>query len=204
LDKLAQSNDSFQANRSRRERLVIIGNGMAGMRTVEEMLSRAPDRYEALRRHDLLHERFLVALPPKHRLATRDRVRLADLADEDWIAASPDGIIVRACRAAGFDPRLVSITRDQSPFAPSSPAGWPSPSPASSWPTPSNTPPCAPSTAPHPNAMSTPSLPPAPNIRSCRPCSPPSPRQRQNSKSLTATDGAPCDRGSDGAPTRPT
>jgi len=46
LDKLAQSNDSFQANRSRRERLVIIGNGMAGMRTVEEMLSRAPDRYD--------------------------------------------------------------------------------------------------------------------------------------------------------------
>src|SRR3954470_2773308 len=30
---------------SRRERLVVIGNGMAGMRTVEELLSRAPDRY---------------------------------------------------------------------------------------------------------------------------------------------------------------
>src|SRR5215213_5144301 len=27
------------------ERLVVIGNGMAGMRTVEELLSRAPDRY---------------------------------------------------------------------------------------------------------------------------------------------------------------
>ena len=46
MDKLAQSNNSFQANRSRRERLVVIGNGMAGMRTVEEMLSRAPDRYD--------------------------------------------------------------------------------------------------------------------------------------------------------------
>lgn len=29
-----------------RERLVVIGNGMAGMRTVEELLARAPDRYE--------------------------------------------------------------------------------------------------------------------------------------------------------------
>jgi nitrite reductase (NADH) large subunit len=29
-----------------RERLVVIGNGMAGMRTIEELLSRAPDRFE--------------------------------------------------------------------------------------------------------------------------------------------------------------
>src|SRR5579872_1254248 len=28
-----------------RERLVVVGNGMAGMRTVEELLARAPDRY---------------------------------------------------------------------------------------------------------------------------------------------------------------
>jgi DNA-binding transcriptional LysR family regulator len=40
-------------------------------------------------------------------------VRLADLRDEDWTAASTDGLIVRACRAAGFEPNLVSITRDQ-------------------------------------------------------------------------------------------
>ncbi len=29
-----------------RERLVVVGNGMAGMRTVEELLARAPDRYD--------------------------------------------------------------------------------------------------------------------------------------------------------------
>ncbi|HEY0421032.1 MAG TPA: FAD-dependent oxidoreductase, partial [Acetobacteraceae bacterium] len=29
-----------------RQRLVVIGNGMAGMRTVEELLKRAPQRYE--------------------------------------------------------------------------------------------------------------------------------------------------------------
>jgi nitrite reductase (NADH) large subunit len=30
----------------RRARLVVIGNGMAGMRTVEELLTRAPDRFD--------------------------------------------------------------------------------------------------------------------------------------------------------------
>ena len=68
---------------------------------------------ERLERRDLLHEPFVVALAPDHPLADRPHVRLADLADADWIAASADGIIVRACRAAGFEPRLVSITRDQ-------------------------------------------------------------------------------------------
>jgi len=75
--------------------------------------ARAREDHQGLERHDLLRERFLVALPPQHRLAARASVRLADLADEDWIAASADGIIVRACRGAGFEPRLVSITRDQ-------------------------------------------------------------------------------------------
>jgi nitrite reductase (NADH) large subunit len=31
---------------TRRERLVVVGNGMAGMRTVEELLSRAPERFD--------------------------------------------------------------------------------------------------------------------------------------------------------------
>jgi DNA-binding transcriptional LysR family regulator len=66
-----------------------------------------------LQRRDLLRERFMVALPPKHPLAERSQVRLADLADEDWTVFSTDGIIVRACRAAGFEPKIISITRDQ-------------------------------------------------------------------------------------------
>ena len=60
-----------------------------------------------------LREPFLVALPPEHRLAGERSVRLRDLADDDWTAAFTDGLIVRACRDAGFEPRLVSITRDQ-------------------------------------------------------------------------------------------
>jgi DNA-binding transcriptional LysR family regulator len=69
--------------------------------------------HEGVERHDLLREPFLVALPPDHRLARQRAVRISDLADEDWTAAYTDGLIVRACRAAGFEPRLVSLTRDQ-------------------------------------------------------------------------------------------
>ena len=64
-------------------------------------------------RHNLLQERFMVALAPDHRLASRPKIRLAELSDEDWTASLIDGVIVRACRAAGFEPNLVSITRDQ-------------------------------------------------------------------------------------------
>ncbi len=75
----------------------------------------AQPRYEPAggERRDLLHERFMVALAPDHRLAHRSAVRLADLGDDDWTAASTDGLIVTACRAAGFEPHLVSLTRDQ-------------------------------------------------------------------------------------------
>src|SRR3954464_5237720 len=31
---------------SQRQKLVVVGNGMAGMRTVEELLARSPDRYD--------------------------------------------------------------------------------------------------------------------------------------------------------------
>jgi molybdate transport repressor ModE-like protein len=69
--------------------------------------------HDGLERRDLLRERFLVSLPPEHPLAGRRSVPLGDLAGDDWTAAHTDGIIVRACRAAGFEPRLVSLTRDQ-------------------------------------------------------------------------------------------
>ena len=66
-----------------------------------------------LERRDLLRERFMVALARDHRLAPRPEVALAELSDDDWTAASAEGLIVRACRAAGFSPNLVSITHDQ-------------------------------------------------------------------------------------------
>ena len=66
-----------------------------------------------LERRDLLREQFMVALAPDHRLAHQREVRLADLRDDDWTAATTSGLIVRACQAAGFTPNLVSITHDQ-------------------------------------------------------------------------------------------
>src|SRR4051812_8578544 len=69
--------------------------------------------HEGLDRRDLMREDFLVALAPDHPLAGRPAVRIAELADENWTAPSTDGLIVRTCRQAGFEPRLVSITRDQ-------------------------------------------------------------------------------------------
>jgi DNA-binding transcriptional LysR family regulator len=68
--------------------------------------------HEAIERRDLLHEPFLVALPPGHRLAALDKVPVAALADEPWTAPSGEHMIARTCRAAGFEPRLVSIMRD--------------------------------------------------------------------------------------------
>jgi DNA-binding transcriptional LysR family regulator len=54
---------------------------------------------------------MLVVLPAGHRLARRRAVRLADLAAEPWVLGGGPGcsdraIIVRACHAAGFEPRV--------------------------------------------------------------------------------------------------
>jgi DNA-binding transcriptional LysR family regulator len=75
----------------------------------------AHSRHEppGLERRDLFRERFMVALAPDHRLAGAAEVRLADLSQDDWTVASTDGLIVHACRTAGFEPNLVSITHDQ-------------------------------------------------------------------------------------------
>src|SRR4051812_27580489 len=68
--------------------------------------------HDGIERHDLRRETFLVALPPDHRLAKLDKVPIAALADEPWTAPSASHLIARACHAAGFEPRLISIMRD--------------------------------------------------------------------------------------------
>jgi DNA-binding transcriptional LysR family regulator len=59
----------------------------------------------------LLDDAYHVALPSGHPLAERQRVKLADLADEDWINSCPgsscDQVVLNACRSAGFEPRVV-------------------------------------------------------------------------------------------------
>ena len=68
---------------------------------------------EQLERRDLMQERFLVVLPRNHRLAEHDALALSELADEPWMVPSTNGLLVRACRQAGFEPRIVAITREQ-------------------------------------------------------------------------------------------
>jgi len=65
----------------------------------------------------LVEDRLAVALPREHRLAGKARVRLAVLADEDFVMfyrrVSPeyfDGLTA-ACKAAGFTPRILHEVR---------------------------------------------------------------------------------------------
>lgn len=59
----------------------------------------------------LFEEPMLIALPPRHPLAKRKRLRLAELADERWMLGTADacpdsGRFVRACHTAGFEPEI--------------------------------------------------------------------------------------------------
>ena len=73
----------------------------------------APRReHDGLRRTELAEEPMLAVLAASHRLARRRRIALRELAGEPWMAPSRDGLLVRACREAGFEPRIVIVTRD--------------------------------------------------------------------------------------------
>ena len=73
----------------------------------------APPRdHGGLRREVLGEERMLAVLGAGHRLAGRKRIALTDLRDDPWMAPSRDGLVVEACRAAGFEPNLVLVVRD--------------------------------------------------------------------------------------------
>ncbi|WP_343230828.1 LysR family transcriptional regulator [Yinghuangia seranimata] len=64
--------------------------------------------------HHLLDEVMLVALPPTHRLAGRHRVRLAELADDAWIAGGArveDSLLAPYIRD-GFTPRTGFVASD--------------------------------------------------------------------------------------------
>jgi molybdate transport repressor ModE-like protein len=58
----------------------------------------------------LLTESMHVALPKNHPLADQPKVRMADLAEEVWLSgdcpSSCGEMVLRACRDAGFDPRV--------------------------------------------------------------------------------------------------
>src|SRR5262245_5379329 len=74
--------------------------------------SRPRREHPGTTRVDILEEPMVATVGLDHRLARRKRIRLAELADDPWLAATPNGLIVRACRAAGFEPHLAYLTED--------------------------------------------------------------------------------------------
>ena len=68
--------------------------------------------HEGTERADLDEEPFAALLPPGHALAGAGPIGLADLAGETWVAPSREGLIVRACEAAGFTPAIRYVSRD--------------------------------------------------------------------------------------------
>jgi len=71
-----------------------------------------PREHPGLRRHDLLVEPFVAIVGAGHRLAGRKAIRVAELEHEPWTAPSMSGILVRACRAAGFEPDVRFLSSD--------------------------------------------------------------------------------------------
>ena len=69
---------------------------------------------------DLLHlldDPMYAVLPSDHPLASKPRIRLQELRDDPWLAGSQRGcpdtmILVRACNAAGFEPRIAFHSDD--------------------------------------------------------------------------------------------
>jgi len=75
-------------------------------------LLRPPVDVDALRLEVLRADRLIVAVPDGHRLAKRRRVRLQELAGEDFVIHAGGGrsvmhdTVLARCRAAGFEPRI--------------------------------------------------------------------------------------------------
>jgi DNA-binding transcriptional LysR family regulator len=67
---------------------------------------------DGLQRTDLGEEPMVAVLARDHRLAGRRRIALSDLAGETWMAPESEGLLVDACREAGFEPRVAILTRD--------------------------------------------------------------------------------------------
>lgn len=67
--------------------------------------------------HDLLEDPYLVVLPRSHQLADRQRVGMAELADQPWVDNDVPGapcrsLAIDAAAACGFHPRFTVDTHD--------------------------------------------------------------------------------------------
>src|SRR3954469_11452728 len=84
------------------------------------LIIEAPNRRDSddgVARTHLLDDPLFVALPIGHPLAHKQKLKLADLADDAWMLGSsgrcPDAqILLRACERAGFEPRIAFQSDD--------------------------------------------------------------------------------------------
>src|SRR4051812_29240607 len=71
---------------------------------------------DGIARTHLISDPMFLVLPADHPLARKRNLRLADLADDAWIAGTRDcecnRLINRACAVAGFEPRIAFETDD--------------------------------------------------------------------------------------------
>jgi DNA-binding transcriptional LysR family regulator len=71
---------------------------------------------DGITRSHLISDPMFLVLPADHPLARKRNLRLADLADDAWIAGTRDcecnRLINRACGVAGFEPRIAFETDD--------------------------------------------------------------------------------------------
>jgi DNA-binding transcriptional LysR family regulator len=78
--------------------------------------SRVRGEVDGIARHHLLSDPMFLVMQADHPLARKRNLRLADLADDPWIAGTSDcecnRLITRACAVAGFEPRIEFQTDD--------------------------------------------------------------------------------------------
>lgn len=81
-----------------------------------DLLLSWPPRRPEIAWHEVGEQELLLAVPSGHRLAERRTIRLAEAADEDFVAFEPGNSIRRLsdelCLAAGFTPRIAFEASD--------------------------------------------------------------------------------------------
>lgn len=92
--------------------------GDADMALIIEVPDAGEPEFDGVATATIIDDPMFLLLPAGHRLEGRRRVHMGELADEHWVMGSstgmcPDARIFRgACRAAGFEPRVVFQTED--------------------------------------------------------------------------------------------
>jgi DNA-binding transcriptional LysR family regulator len=99
------------------EAIELLRSGEADVGLTIETTWAQPGDDGLLRTH-LLDDPMYIVLPVGHPQAARPRVKVADLAEDAWILGSGDAscpdsqILIRACNAAGFEPRIAFQSDD--------------------------------------------------------------------------------------------